>query len=59
MKFECRIFDEPLLEFGDQHSHPDPRLGLTDAGPYRRHWATKSESAWLATPKPWKALSIF
>lgn len=33
MKFECRIFDEPLLEFGDQHSHPDPRLGLTDAGP--------------------------
>ena len=33
MKFECRIFDEPLLEFGDQHSHQDPRLGLTDAGP--------------------------
>ncbi len=33
MKFECRIFDEPLLEFGDQHSHADPRLGLVDAGP--------------------------
>lgn len=33
MRFECRIFDEPLLEFGDQHSHQDPRLGLTDAGP--------------------------
>jgi hypothetical protein len=33
MKFESRIFDEPLLEFGDQHSHPDPRLGLTEAGP--------------------------
>jgi hypothetical protein len=33
MKFESQIFDEPLLEFGDQHSHPDPRLGLTEAGP--------------------------
>src|SRR5262245_29068866 len=33
MKFESRIFDEPLLEFGDQHSHPDPRLGLAEAGP--------------------------
>jgi hypothetical protein len=33
MRFDCRIFDEPLLEFGDQHSHPDPRLGLTEAGP--------------------------
>ncbi|MEQ8281892.1 MAG: hypothetical protein RIC04_03900 [Parvibaculum sp.] len=33
MKFESKIFEEPLLEFGDQHSHPDPRLGLTEAGP--------------------------
>lgn len=33
MKFECQIFDEPLLEFGDQHSHQDPRLGLIEAGP--------------------------
>lgn len=33
MKFESRIFDEPLLEFGDQYSHPDPRLGLAEAGP--------------------------
>ena len=33
MKFDCRIFDEPLLEFGDQHSHQDPRLGLIDAVP--------------------------
>ncbi|MGA0598828.1 argonaute/piwi family protein [Enterovirga sp. CN4-39] len=33
MKFESRIFDEPLLEFGGEHSHSDPRLGLTEAGP--------------------------
>ncbi|HMO31255.1 hypothetical protein [Enterovirga sp.] len=33
MKFESQIFDEPELEFGDGHSHADPRLGLTEAGP--------------------------
>ena len=33
MKFESRIFDEPLLEFGDKFHHPDPRLGLVEAGP--------------------------
>lgn len=33
MKFSSRIFDEPLLEFGDKHSHPDPRVGLAEAGP--------------------------
>lgn len=33
MSFKGKIFDEPLLEFGDQHSHPDPRLGLAEAGP--------------------------
>jgi hypothetical protein len=33
MKFETKIFDEPLLEFGDKHHHPDPRLGLFEAGP--------------------------
>jgi hypothetical protein len=33
MKFECRILEEPLLEFGDQHADLDPRLGLTQAGP--------------------------
>lgn len=33
MEFESVIFDEPLLEFGDKHSHPDPRLGLYEAGP--------------------------
>ena len=33
MKFETRIFDEPNLEFGDKHHHPDPRLGLFEAGP--------------------------
>ena len=33
MRFESRIFKEPLLEFGDKHSHPDPRVGLAEAGP--------------------------
>ena len=33
MNFENRIFDEPELEFGDKHHHPDPRLGLVEAGP--------------------------
>lgn len=33
MDFESRIFDEPELEFGDKHHHPDPRLGLFEAGP--------------------------
>ena len=33
MDFENKIFDEPELEFGDQHHHPDPRLGLVEAGP--------------------------
>tara|TARA_X000000950_G_scaffold239258_1_gene291731 strand:+ start:13870 stop:15327 length:1458 start_codon:yes stop_codon:yes gene_type:complete len=31
--FESKIFDEPELEFGDKHHHPDPRLGLFEAGP--------------------------
>ena len=31
--FESHIFDEPELEFGDRHHHPDPRLGLYEAGP--------------------------
>lgn len=31
--FDSRIFDEPHLEFGDKHHHPDPRLGLVEAGP--------------------------
>lgn len=33
MKFEATIIDEPHLEFGDKHHHPDPRLGLFEAGP--------------------------
>jgi hypothetical protein len=33
MKFGTKIFDEPSLEFGDKHHHPDPRLGLFEAGP--------------------------
>lgn len=31
--FETRVFKEPELEFGDHHHHPDPRLGLSEAGP--------------------------
>lgn len=31
--FKTRIFPEPELEFGDNHHHPDPRLGLLQAGP--------------------------
>ncbi len=31
--FPTRIFSEPELEFGDRHHHPDPRLGLVEAGP--------------------------
>lgn len=37
MKFESKVFDEPLLEFGDKHSHLDPRLGLVEAGPLQTH----------------------
>ncbi|WP_417832586.1 hypothetical protein [Terasakiella sp.] len=33
MDFENKIFDEPKLEFGDNHHHLDPRLGLYEAGP--------------------------
>lgn len=37
MKFVTRIFPEPDLEFGDGHQHPDPRLGLQEAGPLQVH----------------------
>lgn len=33
IRFVTQIFDEPELEFGDRHHHPDPRLGLFEAGP--------------------------
>lgn len=33
MHFDTRIFEEPELEFGGKHHHPDPRLGLLEAGP--------------------------
>lgn len=33
MKFRTEIFPEPDLEFGGKHRHPDPRLGLYEAGP--------------------------
>ncbi|WP_425093456.1 hypothetical protein [Tropicimonas sp. S265A] len=36
-KFVGKIFNEPLLEFGDKHSHPDPKLGLSDAGPHQTY----------------------
>lgn len=36
-EFAGKIFDEPLLEFGDKHSHPDPKLGLSDAGPHQTY----------------------
>jgi len=32
-KFNSDIFLEPDLEFGGKHRHPDPRLGLFEAGP--------------------------
>lgn len=37
MEFRTRIFPEPDLEFGDGHHHPDPRLGLQEAGPLQVH----------------------
>lgn len=39
MEFEGKVFDEPSLEFGDKHSHVDPRLGLLEAGPLQTHMA--------------------
>nr|WP_272212346.1 hypothetical protein [Marinicella sp. W31]MDC2878262.1 hypothetical protein [Marinicella sp. W31] len=33
MEFESKIFEEPELEFGDQHHGLDPRRGLVEAGP--------------------------
>lgn len=33
MIFKSRVFDEPVLEFGDGGQHSDPRQGLRDFGP--------------------------
>lgn len=33
MNFKSRVFEEPMLEFGDGGQHPDPRQGLCDFGP--------------------------
>jgi hypothetical protein len=33
MTFKARVFDEPLLEFGDGGHHCDPRQGLREFGP--------------------------
>jgi hypothetical protein len=33
MSFKTRVFDEPLLEFGDGGRHCDPRQGLREFGP--------------------------
>lgn len=35
--FDTRVFAEPELEFGDHHHHPDPRLGLFEAGPLQAY----------------------
>ena len=36
--FKAKIFPEPELEFGYQHHHPDPRLGLLQAGPLQTNF---------------------
>jgi hypothetical protein len=33
MTFKTRVFDEPVLEFGDGGQHCDPRQGLREFGP--------------------------
>ena len=33
MTFKSRVFEEPMLEFGDGGQHPDPRQGLRNFGP--------------------------
>lgn len=33
MSFKARVFDEPILEFGDGGHHIDPRQGLREFGP--------------------------
>jgi hypothetical protein len=33
MTFKARVFDEPMLEFGDGGQHCDPRQGLREFGP--------------------------
>jgi hypothetical protein len=33
MTFKTRVFDEPVLEFGEGGQHPDPRQGLREFGP--------------------------
>lgn len=33
MNFRSRVFEEPVLEFGDGGQHPDPRQGLREFGP--------------------------
>lgn len=35
--FPTLILDEPELEFGDRYHHPDPRLGLCEAGPLQTY----------------------
>lgn len=37
MDFESKVFDEPLLEFGDSFKHPDPRRGLYESGPLQQN----------------------
>lgn len=37
MKFKSFVFDEPPLEFGEKHSHIDPRQGLVETGPLQTY----------------------
>lgn len=34
--FDTRIFDEPELEFGDRHHHPDPGSAFSTPAPCSR-----------------------
>lgn len=41
MMHKTTILDEPLLEFGDQATHQDPRQGLLEAGPHQTNLGDK------------------
>src|SRR5687768_16600518 len=51
MKFSSDIFLEPDLEFGDKHRHPDPRLGLLEAGPLQTHLGDSIKIAVVGSAK--------
>lgn len=41
MTHKTTILNEPLLEFGDQATHQDPRQGLIEAGPHQTNLGDK------------------